>query len=103
MFDANILDHLKDLLGEGNADILREILSVCRALVLDDDVRVEFGRAHEHARVIASETLCSLTGLLSRKYIHNYENAISTTFVAAIGLIYSSESRQNYFVIILVL
>lgn len=43
-------------------------MGVCRALVLDDDVRVEFGKAHEHARIIASECLCALTNLLSRKY-----------------------------------
>nr|CAH7719280.1 unnamed protein product [Callosobruchus chinensis] len=66
IFNSNIVDNIKELLGEGAADILREVLSVCRALVLDDDVRVEFGKAHEHARVIASETLCALTGLLTR-------------------------------------
>ncbi|CAH2005888.1 unnamed protein product [Acanthoscelides obtectus] len=66
IFNSKIVDNLKELLGEGASDILREVLSVSRALVLDDDVRVEFGKAHEHARVIASETLCALTGLLTR-------------------------------------
>jgi len=47
---------------------MRETLSVCRGLVLDDDVRVEFGRAHEHARVIASETLCPIMALLSSEF-----------------------------------
>lgn len=35
--------------------------------MLDDDVRVEFGRAHEHAKVIANDTLSSITLLLPSK------------------------------------
>lgn len=66
IFNANILDKLKDLLNDGSSDILREVLAVCRALVLDDDIRVEFGKAHEHARIIASEILCPLTQLMTR-------------------------------------
>ncbi|XP_030748210.1 armadillo repeat-containing protein 6 homolog [Sitophilus oryzae] len=67
IYDAHILDILKEYLKEHvPTELIREALSVCRALVLDDDVRVEFGRAHEHARVIASETLCSLMDLLSK-------------------------------------
>lgn len=62
-----ILDHLKPLFDEASSPLLRDILSVVRALVLDDDVRVEFGRSHEHARIIASDTLCAITGLLSSK------------------------------------
>ncbi|XP_018573410.1 armadillo repeat-containing protein 6 homolog [Anoplophora glabripennis] len=66
IFDANILEKIKELLHEGSPDILKETMGVCRALVLDDDIRVEFGKAHEHARVIASECLCLLTNLLNR-------------------------------------
>lgn len=78
IFDAAILDHLKPLLEEASAALLRDVLGVLRALILDDDVRVEFGRAHEHARTIASDTLCSITSLLTSKenYISqmNYKN-----------------------------
>lgn len=35
-----------------------------RHLVLDDDVRIEFSKAHEHARTIAAECLIQLTQLL---------------------------------------
>ncbi|KAG5896749.1 hypothetical protein JTB14_031729 [Gonioctena quinquepunctata] len=66
LFKAHIVDNLTELLNDGSSDLLREVLAMCRALVLDDDVRVEFGNAHEHARIIASDTLCSLVGLLSR-------------------------------------
>ncbi|CAG9862583.1 unnamed protein product [Phyllotreta striolata] len=67
IFNARVLDNLKDLLKDSNPEIIREVMSVFRALILDDDVRVEFGNAHEHARIIASEFLCYLT-LLMKKY-----------------------------------
>lgn len=41
-----------------------ETCSVFRHLILDDDVRVEFSKAHEHARTIASDVLVELTELL---------------------------------------
>ncbi|VEN37187.1 unnamed protein product [Callosobruchus maculatus] len=44
IFNSKIIDNIKELLGEGATDILREVLGVCRALVLDDDVRVELGK-----------------------------------------------------------
>lgn len=69
-YDKNILDKIKVMLKESNIEILPDVLAVCRALVLDDDVRVEFGRAHEHARGIASENLVTLTQCLS-KYKEN--------------------------------
>jgi len=67
IFDSNLLDIIKEFLRENcPIEVIRETFSVCRALVLDDDPRVEFGRAHEHARVIASETLCPIMVLLSK-------------------------------------
>ncbi|KAK4884681.1 hypothetical protein RN001_000952 [Aquatica leii] len=65
IFNAGILEDLKPLLQKVDVSLLRDVLGVLRALVLDDDVRVEFGRSHEHARAIASDTLCSITALLS--------------------------------------
>lgn len=64
------MEHLKPILVEAGTTLLRDVLGVLRALVLDDDVRVEFGKAHEHARVIASDTLCTITSLLDRNYAH---------------------------------
>lgn len=68
IFDAAILDHLKLILSKKNltAGMLQDVLGVLRALVLDDDIRVEFGKAHDHARAIASDALCTITGLLTR-------------------------------------
>lgn len=72
MVEANIVEDIKECLTEKNISLLGDILAVCRVLVSDDDVRVEFGKAHEHARILATETLCTLIALLKRKYFHYY-------------------------------
>lgn len=46
------------------SQVLKETCAVFRSLILDDDVRVEFSKAHEHARAIAVEVLITLTKLL---------------------------------------
>ena len=46
---------------------LRDACAVIRALVLDDDIRQEYGKAHEHATVIAKGALNVLTGLMPSK------------------------------------
>ncbi|KAI4466842.1 hypothetical protein MML48_2g00002134 [Holotrichia oblita] len=66
IFAADVLSHLKSALHDPNSAVLQEVLGVLRALVLDDDPRLEFGRAHEHARAIASDTLCAITNLLEK-------------------------------------
>ncbi|KAJ8934298.1 hypothetical protein NQ318_005476 [Aromia moschata] len=66
IFNANIVRYLKQTLTVSISEVVKEALAVCRVLVLDDDVRVEYGKAHEHARIIANETLCSLVSLLNR-------------------------------------
>lgn len=66
IFQAGVLSHLKAPLESNDLSLIRDVLGVLRALVLDDDVRVEFGKAHDHARVIASDTLSSITGLLTK-------------------------------------
>ncbi|GBP91004.1 Armadillo repeat-containing protein 6 homolog [Eumeta japonica] len=47
--------------------VLIDVLQVLRRLTLDDDLRVEFGKAHEHARDIAVHTLDELTYLMKVK------------------------------------
>lgn len=44
--------------------VLKETCAVFRHLILDDDVRVEFSKAHDHARAIAVDVLAELTELL---------------------------------------
>lgn len=72
IFEAAILDHLKILLNNESAQLLRHVCGVLRSLVLDDDVRHEFGKAHEHARIIAGNTLKTIIQLL-QKYKNDEE------------------------------
>lgn len=67
IFNAGVLDNLKSILNEKDASIavVKEVCVVLRALTLDDDVRHEYGKAHEHAATIARQTLHTLTELLS--------------------------------------
>lgn len=49
---------------------------------MDDDIRVEFGKAHEHARIIASEVIVGLTKLLpGKKLLHPHSYDASNAFL----------------------
>ncbi|CAK1547615.1 unnamed protein product [Leptosia nina] len=65
VFALNIVDNLKILLKvKGNTRLLSETLQVIRRLTLDDDIRMEFGKAHEHARELGIYLLEQLSHLL---------------------------------------
>lgn len=66
IFAADIFGRLKSLLerDEITGSELKDICAVLRALVLDDDIRHEYGKAHEHATGIARDSLGLLTSLL---------------------------------------
>ena len=66
IFNAKVFDKLKNILlsEKVTESEVRDVCGVLRALVLDDDVRHEYGKAHEHATVIAKGALDVLTGLL---------------------------------------
>ncbi|CAG4972170.1 unnamed protein product [Colias eurytheme] len=65
IFAQNIIENLKKLLKiKGNTKLLSETLQVIRRLTLDDDIRMEFGKAHEHARELGMQLLEPLTNLL---------------------------------------
>ncbi|XP_058067338.1 armadillo repeat-containing protein 6 homolog [Anopheles bellator] len=57
---------LKTFLSRPEPAIIRNVCCLFRYLILDDDIRVEFGKAHEHARALAGETLADITQLLTR-------------------------------------
>jgi hypothetical protein len=61
-----LVKHLKPLLTRNETEIIRNVCTCFRFLILDDDIRCEFGKAHEHARLIASECLIELTQLLTK-------------------------------------
>lgn len=43
-----------------------------RYLILDDDIRIEFGKAHDHARIIAAEVLVEITTLLTSMSVYTF-------------------------------
>lgn len=55
--------------------------TVFRYLVLDDDIRVDFGKAHDHARMIAAEVLVEITTLLTSMYFSGDKNSSWKSFV----------------------
>jgi armadillo repeat-containing protein 6 len=55
---------LKPLLARDEIEIIKNVCTCFRFLILDDDIRVEFGKAHEHARLIATECIVDMTYLL---------------------------------------
>ncbi|CAO1302948.1 unnamed protein product [Diamesa tonsa] len=60
-----LIKHLKPLLSRTESSVIKSVSTVFRFLILDDDIRVEFGKAHEHARLIGQECLGELTLLLT--------------------------------------
>ncbi|XP_028030623.1 armadillo repeat-containing protein 6 homolog [Bombyx mandarina] len=68
LFAKNITENLKLLIKvAGNEKLLSETLQLIRKLTLDDDVRVEFGKAHDHAKELGAQMLEPLTNLLKEK------------------------------------
>lgn len=69
IFETNIFEKLKKILVRTDVDVyeIKDACSVIRAFVLDDDIRHEYGKAHEHATVMAKGALEILTGLLKSK------------------------------------
>ncbi|XP_037956958.1 armadillo repeat-containing protein 6 homolog [Teleopsis dalmanni] len=64
IMNAGLLKHLKSHVSKNNVQVLSNVIAVFRYLVLDDDIRIEYGCAHEHAKNIANEVLVDLTKLL---------------------------------------
>lgn len=58
-----LVKHLKPLLERDEPLIVKNVCTCFRFFILDDDVRCEFGKAHDHARGIAQECLVELTQL----------------------------------------
>lgn len=67
IFNAHILDKIRKLLAKEDVtgSVLRDTCGVMRSLALDDDIRHEFGKAHDHASQMARSSLTVLTGLLT--------------------------------------
>jgi hypothetical protein len=80
IFEMKILTRLKTLLhSDATPLIVRQVCGVARALVLDDDIRVQFGKSHIHARELALEILCTLTDLLKSKLVSSSSTSSSSS------------------------
>ncbi|GLH06188.1 Armadillo repeat-containing protein 6-like protein [Gryllus bimaculatus] len=66
--ESNCIPLLKNVLESSLEvpSIIKGVFSTFRALTLDDDIRVEFGQAHENARKIAEATLATMIKLLKK-------------------------------------
>lgn len=64
IIEAGIVDIIKTQLQSEEPFIIKEACGLVRMLVLDDDIRVEISKAHEHAREIAGVALEEITKLL---------------------------------------
>ncbi|XP_059478671.1 armadillo repeat-containing protein 6 homolog [Neocloeon triangulifer] len=75
LFEFEIAPLLTEELTSCSSIVARHICAVLRSLILDDDIRVPFGKAHEHARIIASDfnALKSISQLL-----HTHKGDIET-------------------------
>ncbi|KAM3956362.1 armadillo repeat-containing protein 6 homolog [Aphomia sociella] len=64
LFNKKIGDNLKLILkNKNNVKLAVIAMQVTRKFTLDDDVRVEFGKAHDHAKELAVNLLLPLTDL----------------------------------------
>lgn len=66
IMEVEFLSDLKPLILRDENVVIKETCMILRHLILDDDVRLEFGKAHEHARTISNEMLEDITKLLTK-------------------------------------
>lgn len=64
MDDGRTVKQFKILIEHSDPEVVKHACALFRFLILDDDIRVEFGKAHEHARTLATEMLPDITKLL---------------------------------------
>ncbi|XP_055379864.1 armadillo repeat-containing protein 6 homolog [Condylostylus longicornis] len=88
IMNANIMNYTKPLVKNPNGKVVKDLCTLYRSLILDDDIRVEFGKAHEHARQIASEVLIDLTKILSE---HDDVNVLSDLILTIASLVVRQE------------
>ncbi|XP_053620040.1 armadillo repeat-containing protein 6 homolog [Plodia interpunctella] len=67
IFAKNIVENLKNLVEtRKDPKLTSACMLVVRRLTLDDDIRVEFGKAHDHAKELAMKLLIPLTEMLNQ-------------------------------------
>ncbi|CAG9792334.1 unnamed protein product [Diatraea saccharalis] len=82
IFAKSITNNLKNIIKlRTNAKVISEVMQLTRKFTLDDDIRVEFGKAHEHARELGSKLLEPLTKYLKE----NADSAVVSETVSTMA------------------
>ncbi|KAG7296672.1 hypothetical protein JYU34_020528 [Plutella xylostella] len=65
LFSKDMIENIKRLLdNQKNRKILSGTLHLVRVFTLDDDIRVEFGKAHDHSKELGAQLIEKLSALL---------------------------------------
>lgn len=88
-----LVKHLKPLLNRSETSIIKNVCTCFRFLILDDDIRCEFGKAHDHARLIAAECLVELTKLM--KDFKDNQDILAELMLAIASLTVRNEYCQT--------
>lgn len=92
MDDGRVVKQFKRLIENSDSEVVKHACALFRFLILDDDIRVEFGKAHEHARTLANEMLPDITKLLFK--FKSNQDLISDLFLTIASLTVRNEFCQ---------
>uniref|UniRef100_A0A8D8HL46 Armadillo repeat-containing protein 6 homolog n=1 Tax=Culex pipiens TaxID=7175 RepID=A0A8D8HL46_CULPI len=92
MDDGRVVKQFKRLIENSDSEVVKQACALFRFLILDDDIRVEFGKAHEHARTMANEMLPDITKLLFK--FNSNQDLISDLFLTIASLTVRNEFCQ---------
>ncbi|XP_039434242.1 armadillo repeat-containing protein 6 homolog [Culex pipiens pallens] len=92
MDDGRVVKQFKRLIENNDSEVVKQACALFRFLILDDDIRVEFGKAHEHARTMANEMLPDITKLLFK--FNSNQDLISDLFLTIASLTVRNEFCQ---------
>ncbi|XP_038121266.1 armadillo repeat-containing protein 6 homolog [Culex quinquefasciatus] len=92
MDDGRVVKQFKRLIENNDSEVVKHACALFRFLILDDDIRVEFGKAHEHARTLANEMLPDITKLLFK--FNSNQDLISDLFLTIASLTVRNEFCQ---------
>lgn len=92
MDDGRTVKQFKILIEHNDPEVVKQVCATFRFLILDDDIRVEFGKAHEHARTLANEMLPDITKLLFK--FKTNQDLISDLFLTIASLTVRNEFCQ---------
>ncbi|KAF4525036.1 hypothetical protein B566_EDAN001949 [Ephemera danica] len=105
IMELEVGQQIHDLLPGAPPVLVRHACMTIRSLVLDDDIRVPFGKAHEHARLLAShkedqdtvnELLSTLGSLVVREeFCREVEECGGVAMIMDIMVTYPDDEKLN--------